>query len=370
MLIFMKKILIAFFLFCFFVAPEVSYAQQNGIPQQDFYKAKVTKILNEGFKTVGESKNIYQNITVSILNGSQKGKTINLENGGEMSITTEQKVNVGDTIIVLSQTENGQQPRFVVYEKYRTDTVIAIVIAFFALAVLIAGLRGFGSFAGLIVSLLVIISFIIPQIIAGQNPLFISIAGSVIILLITTYLAHGISKATTVALLSTFASLLLTAFISSFFVNLAGLTGLNEETSSFQFGITKVINLQGLLLGGIIIGTLGALNDITTTQVAAVFEFAKIDKSLSIEKLFEKGFLVGREHVASLINTLVLAYAGSSLVVFIFLVLNPAKVPYWVIINSELISGEIVRTVAGSMGLVLVVPIVTLAAAIAVKKWK
>lgn len=371
-LTFMKKLLLLLFLLVLFIAfPKVIKAQQNGMPRQDFYKAKVIKITSEGKKSVGDAQNSYQDIEVQLLNGNQKGRVVDLENGGEMNITPEQRVKAGDMIVVLSQMDNtGEGARFSVYEKYRANTVIAIIVAFFALAVLIAGLRGFGSFAGLVISLFIILSFIIPQILAGQNPLVISILGSVIILLITTYLAHGISKTTTVALLSTFVSLLLTAFIASFFVNLAGLTGLNEETASLQFGLTKAINLHGLLLGGIIIGTLGALNDITTTQAAAVFQLAKTDKSLSIEKLFEKGFLIGREHVASLINTLVLAYAGSSLVVFIFLVLNPTKVPYWVIINSELVSGEIVRTIAGSMGLMLVVPIATLAAAVAVKKWK
>lgn len=367
----MKKILI-FLLFLFsivyYLIPHISYAQSA--PVQNFYKAKVIKIVSEGSRDVGTSKNLYQDLEIQLLDGPRKGKSTKLTNGGEMNITPEQKVREGDTIVVLDQTSNGKDHFLSIYEKYRTNTVLAIVIAFFLLAVLIAGLKGLGSFTGLFISLFIILSFIVPQIIAGHNPLFISIVGSLVILLITTYLAHGISRATTIALLSTCGALLLTAFISNFFVSLAGLTGLNEETASLQFGATHAINLHGLLLGGIIIGTLGALNDITTTQATAVFELAKTDPKLSIEILFQKGFLIGREHVASLINTLVLAYAGSSLVIFIFLVLNPAKVPYWVIFNSELVSGEIVRTVAGSMGLILVVPIVTLASAIAVKKWK
>lgn len=198
---------------------------------------------------------------------------------------------------------------------------------------------------------------------AGHDPLTTSIIGSVVILLITTYLAHGISRQTTVALFSTFFALMVTAWLSSVMVGIAHLSGFTEETASLQFGLTKAVNVQGLLLGGIIIGTLGALNDVTTTQAASVFELAATDTKLGFAKLYEKGFSIGREHVVSLVNTLVLAYAGSSLALFLFLILNPQKVPLWVMVNSEEISDEIVRTLAGSLGLILVVPIVTLFAA-------
>ncbi|MGA2091765.1 MAG: YibE/F family protein, partial [Endomicrobiales bacterium] len=225
------------------------------------------------------------------------------------------------------------------------------------------GVKGIGSLIGLSISLAVILLYIVPQILSGQSPLFVSVLGSVVILLLTTYLAHGISKQTTVALVSTLAALLLTVIIADFSVHFTNLSGLNDETSLLIFGPTSTINLQGLLLAGVIIGTLGALNDITTSQAATIIELAKTDRNQKFSHLFYKGLKIGREHIVSMVNTLVLAYAGSSLILFIFIVLNPSHVPYWVFINNELISDEIIRTLAGSTGLLLVVPIVTAIAA-------
>jgi uncharacterized membrane protein len=147
-------------------------------------------------------------------------------------------------------------------------------------------------------------------------------------------------------------------------VQLSQITGYADENDiAIHFGTQHLINVKGLLLGGIIIGTLGALNDITTTQVATIFEIAKTDKNLTNKQLFKKGLVVGCEHVVSLINTLVLAYAGSSLTIFIFLFYNSSYYPLWVILNSETLSEEIMRTIAGTIGLLFVVPIVTFSAA-------
>jgi uncharacterized membrane protein len=212
--------------------------------------------------------------------------------------------------------------------------------------------------------------FIVPQILAGADPLLISILGAIVIMITTIYLSHGLSLQTTVAVAATGIALVITGFLAVYFVNLLSLSGTgNEENALLAFGNTY-INIQGLLLGGIIIGTLGILDDTTTTQSAAVFEFHKINPSLTFEHLLQKGLNIGKEHIASLVNTLVLAYAGVSLSLFIFFVLNPAHQPYWVIFNSESIIEEIVRTLAGSIGLILAVPITTLLAVFVVTKLK
>ena len=198
--------------------------------------------------------------------------------------------------------------------------------------------------------------------------MFVIIDGPLALLRLTTSLAHGVYKQTTVALISTFLALMLTAILSSFFVKLTHHSGYTEETASLQLGATSKINIQGLLLGGIIIGTLGALNDITTTQAAAVFELAKTDRALKFGELFKKSFSIGREHVVSMVNTLVLAYAGSALSLFLFIILNPLKLPLWFMLNTENISDEVFRTISGSIGWVLVVPVVTLLAVLVCNK--
>ncbi len=329
----------------------------NSSQNQFFYKAVVLEITKEGEKSFGSVKNKFQDVKIQYLDGPKKGQTTEIENGGQTSLSTSQMVSKGQTVIIQSQS-TGQNT---IYDSYRFTPIIFITLLFALLVLVIAKWKGLGSLVGLLISLAVIFLYIVPQILTGADPLQVSIFGSLVILFATTYLAHGISKQTTVALVSTFISLTLTAFFAWVFVAISHLSGFNEETATLQFGITSKINVQGLLLGGIIIGTLGALNDITTTQSAAVFELAQHTTNFS--QLFKRGFAIGREHIVSMINTLVLAYVGSAFALFIFLAVNPLKLPLWVIINSEDISGEIVRTIAGSMGLILVVPIVTALAA-------
>jgi uncharacterized membrane protein len=364
----MRKILFLIIICLFFFSAVPVFAQQHPqLPQQNFYKAKVIKIVKEGLENINGTENRFQTIEVKILEGSLKGKIITLQNGGQTTITSDQKVKVGDTIVVsqMMSPVKGVPVQYTLYDKYRLNILLYIFIVFALLVVLIAGWRGLGSILGLLISLAIILLYIIPQIVHGHDPLWTSVWGSLAILLITTYLAHGISKKTTAALLSTFIALMLTVFLSSFLVSLAGLNGTgNEDAATLQFGVTSIINLKGLLLGGIIIGTLGALNDVTTSQAAAVFEFAAMDPLISLKTLFLKGFTVGKEHAASMVNTLVLAYAGSALALFIFFIVNPLKIPYWVILNSEFTSEEIVRTLAGTIGILLVVPIVTFLAAV------
>lgn len=358
-------ILTSFFLFLSF--PQTTFAQQQPPspqnPKQEFYKGQITKILKQGEQNIAGNKTPYQILQIKILDGNNQGKTITAKYGLGTTITPSQKLKPNDTII-LQYSQNN----YTIYDQYRLTNILYASIAFFILVCLIAGWKGFGSILGLTLSLAVIMLYMLPQILSGANPLQTSIIASFIILFLTTYLAHGISKQTTVALISTFISLLLTVLISSFLIESTQLTGINDETADLLFGPTSHINLSGLLLAGIIIGTLGALNDITTTQSATIFSLAKQNPKLPFKKLFTTGFYVGREHIISMVNTLVLAYAGSALTILLFFILNPQKIPYWVILNNETISDEIIRTLAGSMGLILVVPIVTLLAALACDK--
>jgi uncharacterized membrane protein len=149
------------------------------------------------------------------------------------------------------------------------------------------------------------------------------------------------------------------------------LTGLgSEDAASLLYGQTGSINFQGLLLGGIIIGSLGVLNDITIGLSASMYELALANPKYTFKELFASGLRIGSEHIAALVNTLALAYAGAGLPIFIFIVLNPSHQPVWMILNSELLAEEIVRTLAGSIGLILAVPLTAVFAALAFQQKK
>lgn len=357
-----QRLFLLFFLILIFVVfPPAASAQEY---KEEYLKAEIMGVVEEKEFSIQGATNQYQRIRVKVLEGSERGKNLEIDYGGDVYITPEQKVASGEIVYLAKLTLPEGEIKYMVADKYRLKPILLLLVGFLALVFFAAGKKSVGAILGLIISFTVIIKFIVPQILDGKDPLLISIAGSLFILLFTIYLAHGFNKQTTIAVISTFLALVATGALSVIFVKLSFLTGLgSEEAYQLQIGSTQYINLQGLLLGGIIIGTLGVLDDITTTQSTAIFELAKTDPRLKFNTLVQKGLSIGREHIASLVNTLVLAYAGASLPVFILFVFNPKNLPIEIILNSEMVTEEIVRTLVGSTGLILAVPLVTIMSA-------
>lgn len=357
----MGKKISLLFLIAFLFFPSLTFAQQQK-PNQRYVKATVLEVLEEGKKDIAGQQNFIQKLKVRITDDPEKNKELTVEHGGIFNITPLQLLRSGDQVILVKTENPNGTVIYSIMDKYRLNNVIYMLIGFFLLVLLVSGKKGFGSLLGMVVSLAIILTFIVPQILGGKDPLLISIIGSITIMMVSIYLAHGFSKTTNIAVGSTAIALTLTGLLAVLFVRLASLTGLgSEDTYLLQFG-PSAINLQGLLLGSMIIGALGVLDDTTTTQSATIAELARTDKTLSAKELAEKGLAIGHEHIASLVNTLVLAYAGASLGIFILFVMNPAHQPYWVILNSEVIVEEVIRTLAGSIGLILAVPITTIIA--------
>lgn len=352
----------------------VLLAQENeqqplvGPSQEEIVKAQVLMITNEGQKEILGKSYPFQEVKFKILEGTDSGKEVTINHGERFSVVEGQKVKVGETIVVVKLTVPiGEETQidYQIIDKYRLPQIVAITLVFALLVLALSRLKGLGSLVGLAISLLVIVKFIVPQILAGRPPLPVVIVGSIFIMLTTIYLAHGFSKRTTIALVSTTITLVIVGLLSVTFVKIGNLSGLgNEDANALRFGQqTAGINFQGLFLGGIIIGALGVLDDITTSLSTAIFELKKANIKLKFKQLVSSGMAIGREHISSLVNTLLLAYAGASLPIFLFIVINPTKQPLWFILNSEIIVEEVVRTLAGSFGLVLAVPITCLLAA-------
>lgn len=358
----MKKLLLAVLLTLItLLSPAQSFAQ-NSAPQtqSNYYKGQVTWIVSEGEKKVLDKEVPYQTVKVKLLDGPQKDQEVTVAQGTETTMTKDQRVNVGDTVIVMQLVTDNKSNYFIT-DRYRLPSLIILTILFFILVVGLSRLKGLGSIAGLIVSILVISQFIVPAILAGQDPLLVSAVGAAGIICITIYLAHGFSFKTTLALVSTLITLVVVCILSVVFVNITHLTGLgSDDAALLQFGPTGSINVKGLLLGGIIIGAIGVLDDVTTGLTAALYEIKQLHPTATFGRYLKSGMNIGNEHISSLVNTLVLAYAGASLPLFLFFIINPSHQPLWMILNNELIAEEIVRTLAGSFGLVLAVPITIL----------
>lgn len=346
-IIFGLYVILVFVSLFFLLRANFSPSKDKPLPRQEFVKAKI----EESGKT----------ITARILTGSQQGNKVTIQSVNQ---TFPVKLKTGDTV-VLNKTQERGETTYYFNDQYRINRVLVVLALFLIVVFLVSGIKGIGSVIGLLVSLSVLFSYVIPSILSGKDPLMVSFVGAVIILLVSTYVAHGFSKQTTVALVSTFLSLVLTLLVAKFAVSYSLLSGFGtEDAYDLYFAGRFIINMQGLLLGGIMIATVGALNDVTTTQAATVAGLAKLNPTMRFKELLAQGFVIGKEHVISLINTLVLAYAGSSLAVFIVLFYNPQNQPYWTILNSEIINEEIIKTLAGTMGLLLSMPIVTFIAAI------
>ena len=267
----------------------------------------------------------------------------------------------GDEVyVLLSKAPNNVVNAY--FDDYVRTTPLSILFLAFVLSIVILGRwKGLRSLIALAFSMLMIVEYVIPHILAGEDPVRVSLIGSMILLGTTLYLTYGWNLKTHASVLSMLLSLLLAGALSLLFVTVTRLTGYGDENSLFLMQQSSIqIDPRGLLLGGMIIGALGVLDDLVTSQSAAVVEIHDANPSLGFASVFQKAMRVGQDHVAATVNTLVLAYTGASLPLLLIFTLANGRFTYF--INSEFLAEEIVRTLAGSLALIAAVPISTLIA--------
>ncbi len=248
---------------------------------------------------------------------------------------------------------------------FQRRTPLMILAALFVVAVIVLGrLRGVRALVALVFTMAVLVTFLIPAVLEGSNPVAVAVVASSAIVLVNLYLSHGLNLQTTTAVVGTLTSLALIGVLAVVFVGATHLTGMGTEEASFLQAASTRINLEGLLLGGIIIGSLGVLDDVTVTQASAVWQLHLANPAMGPGDLYRSALSIGRDHIASTVNTLVLAYAGASLPLLILLVEANRQVSD--VLTGEVVASEIVRTLVGSVALVASVPITTALAAVCV----
>ncbi len=344
-------------------AGEVVVEARSALEQ---YSAVVTDLDEGGCATSpGAQGTVCSVVEATIQEGPDAGETFTFNDSGPEGA---RRIRDGDSIIVARApsilVEEGVEPGYFFVDFERTQP-LAILAAIFAVVVLaLSRWRGVASLIGLGISFAVLLWFVIPAILEGTSPVLVAIVGAAGITLAGIYLSHGFTALSTTAVLGTLSSLVLTALLASVFVELSRLTGLSSEESAFLQITAQQVNLQGLLLAGIIIGTLGVLDDVTVTQASAVWQLRLANPSLGALALYRSAVRIGRDHIASMVNTLVLAYAGASLPLLILFKISSLHAGN--VINGQVIAEEIVRTLVGSVGLVAAVPITTALTALAV----
>jgi len=327
----------------------------DAVSADDFFTATVTAV-ELGPCETEPSQDCTQS-SVRLDEGPDDGDTIELY---EELVGSGFDLSVGDRVVLAYYPDAGEGFEYALTDRERRTPLLALV-AVFAIAVVALGRwKGARALVAVAISLVVLAGFILPALLDGSEPVAVALVGGGVITVLALYLSHGVNTGSTIALIGAFASLAVVGALAWVFIELTELSGRAAEEAGFLQISASQVKLQGLILAGIVIGTLGVLDDVTVLQVSAVWELHRANPDMTRAAIFGAAIRIGRDHIASTVNTLVLAYAGASLP--LFLLLTHAHQGLSDTANSEIVAVEIVRTLVGSIGLVASVPITTLLA--------
>jgi uncharacterized membrane protein len=335
--------------------------------QTETMTGRVVEVIDEGLvESPFAGAQHYQKLQLQVLDGSLAGQQVVVEEGAMNIIGRERLFLPGDRVY-LERARGPQGERLYITDYVRTGALFWIAAVFVVLVMLVGRAKGLRALMGTLFSVAVILSFVVPQIRAGRDPVSVCVVGSIVLLTVSTYLVYGWRPKTHAALAGMALSLVLTAFLAWLFVGWSRLSGFGSEEGAYLLmELGSDVSLRGVVLGGIIIGSLGVLDDICIGQAAAIFELINANRDLGWRDLFHSSLNIGRDHIASLVNTLLLAYVGASMP--LVMVFSIYQEPLLRRLSREPIAEEIVRTMVGSIGLVMAVPITSLIASL-VARW-
>lgn len=345
-----------------FLAATLFFSGTSFVQAQEFVpdtvttaKAKVLEVVSQERRLVPgtDTESIYQTIRAVILSGEEQDKIVTIEND-YLQLTVDQ-------VFYLSHTTNDLDGSdyYAVAEVDRIPALAILGILFVAVVLFFGGKQGARGLLALLGGLLFIVFLLLPSVLNGYSPVLVSVVVASIIVTLGSYVTHGFNKTTTTAVLGMITTIIFTGTLAYFSIDFAQLSGFSsDETVYLNFNTRGVIDFAGLLLGGILIGTLGVLYDAAIGQSVAVEELASAGKHLSRKEIYKRALRIGREHIGALVNTLAIAYVGASLPLLL-LFYGFGSDSFLLAINREIFATEIVRTIVGSIGIVLTVPITT-----------
>lgn len=268
----------------------------------------------------------------------------------------------GDRVVLQRNAVVPEEFRYGFSDFQRDTPLVALAVLFAAAVLLLGRLTGVRALVGLAASLSVVMVFLLPAMLRAQPPLAVALAGTVVIAYIAVYVTHGVTTRTTIALFGTLAGAAVVVTLAEVFTRLARLTGLSDESGMILRVTAEAVDLRGLLVAGIVIGAMGVLDDVTMIQVSAVDELRAADPSMGPADLYRSAVRIGRDHIASTVNTLVLAYVGAGLPLMLLFLQSARSIAG--VAASEVVAVEIVRTLVGSIGLIVAIPMTTAVAAV------
>lgn len=336
-------------------------AQQEEAPQQPAtVEGVVTDIREESTLDVLGQAQRRQLLVVRISGGAHDGEEVLVESGS-LATSTVVRYEPGDRLLLDVSTDLEGNDAFYIVDRVRRVPLAVLFLAFVVVTVLVGRSRGLASLLGMGLSFAVIFLYVLPQILADRPPIAVALSAAAVLIPVTFSLSHGLNRKTAAAATGTVVALTLTALIAEITVNAARLTGYaTEEAGLLQVVEGGDLNMKGLLLASIIIGLLGILDDITVSQAAIVFQLRDTSAALPLREIYRRAMDVGRDHIASLVNTLILVYTSSAMPLLLLFVHDVNG--FGTVVNYEVVADEIVRTLVASIGLILAVPVTTIVA--------
>ena len=328
-------------------------AQEVHRDLKETVRAEVISIENEFEREIRgtDATATVQQLLIRLLEGEKQGDVVEMDN----DLIT---LSPGDRIIVNRLQFVDGTEHYAFKDAERRGYLVAVFLLLVALILWFAGKKGLRALFSLGLSILAIFLVLVPALLAGYNPVWVSLGVSTIVLALILFLTHGINPRSMIAFAGTVIAIFITCVIAVYWVTAMKLTGFGSDASVYlNFATSGALDFSGLLLGSMIIGLLGVLDDVSITQASVVQELRAANKNLDFKELYKRAIRVGRDHVGSLVNTLALAYVGAALP--IVLLFSAGGSEFTMIMNQEIVAAEILRIIVGSIGLILTVPLTT-----------
>ncbi len=342
--------------------PLAAQAQTQPTSPETAFEAKVIEVLEQRQSDDLRSNfAVQQRLKLIGLSGDMKNREFEFNSMTEVEVFGAREYKKGDRVLVQHSVDPDGQDVYYVVDFVRRPYLYLLAVIFVLIVIITSKLKGFRALISLIISFAIIMQIIVPLILRGWPPLPVGIAGSIVIFIFMVYLTEGFNKKSHISIAAIAISLTVVGLLSVIITYTARFNGTEQEETMFLLGITKqALNFKGLLLTGILIGTLGVLDDIIIGQVQAVIQIKNANPFLNARKVFSMAMEIGNSHMGSMVNTLFLAYAGASLpLILLFSIKQPPFMNFSQVINNEMIATEIVRTLLGSIGIALAMPIAT-----------
>jgi uncharacterized membrane protein len=320
--------------------------------------AKVIAISKEDVSKDPTVPTVYigsQELKIEMLTGDYAGQQFEFKN--PLSRLYSVRAKVGMQIIVNYNVVDNKVTNLFVYSYKRSNVVYGLIAVFFAMLILIGKLKGLKSVIALVFSTVLIFFYMLPSILSGYNAVISATITAILIIVASLLLIGGYNNKTYTAIIGTAAGVVISGLIFFAAARMAHLSGLTSENIEDMLIIAESykFNVKGVMYAAVLIASLGAVMDTGISIASAIFEMHEVNPKLDKSRLFKSGMNVGKDVIGTMSNTLIMAFVGSSLTLLILIM--AANMTYLQISNLDILCTEVITGIAGSIAIVLTVPL-------------